>query len=103
MKNPSAVENYQFPDQDLLADVFEGRWVPLPYVYNALKTLRWKEVHDLIWRDQEVKNVHYILSPKPWDEKAGDEKPGDETHKWWWASNAERKTAERSAGVNDGF
>jgi len=34
------VRNFIFPDQDLLAAVFEGRWRPLPFIYNALKTLR---------------------------------------------------------------
>lgn len=101
MANSSAVENYEFADQSLLSDMFEGRWVALPYVYNALKTLRWDDVHASIWRDQEVKNVHYILSPKPWDEKPGEE--GDETHKWWSASNAERLEAEQKVGRNDGF
>lgn len=101
MAKPSAVENYEFADQSLLSDLFRGQWVALPYTYNALKTLRWKDVHAPIWRDQEVKNIHYILSPKPWDEKAGEE--SDETHTWWWASNLERLAAEENAGVQDGF
>ncbi len=25
-------------------------------------------MHDAIWRDEGVKNVHYILMPKPWME-----------------------------------
>lgn len=57
--------NYAFPGQSLLSDLFCGRWVALPYIYNALKTLRWQGVHDYFWRDDEVKNVHYILAPKP--------------------------------------
>lgn len=101
MKNSSAVENYEFADQSLLSDLFGGRWVALPYIYNALKTLRWEGVHSPIWRDQEVKNIHYILSPKPWDEKPGEE--SNETHKWWWTVNFERLAAEREAGIDDGF
>lgn len=101
MKNSAAVESYEFADQSLLSDVFAGRWVALPYVYNALKTLRWEGVHAPIWRDEEVKNIHYILSPKPWDEEPDHE--GDETHKWWWRANDERLAAEKAAGVHDGF
>ena len=87
--------------KSLLGDLFFGRWVPLPYTYNALKTLRWKGVHDAIWRDDEVKNVHYILSPKPWDEKKEDAK--DETHPWWHDMNEERLKSEKAKGIDDGF
>ncbi|EPQ28292.1 uncharacterized protein PFL1_04119 [Pseudozyma flocculosa PF-1] len=77
---------YRFPDQDFLADWFEDRVKILPWTYNALKKL--KTVHPNIWRDQEVRNVHYILD-KPW--KLG--RPGTpanpkdidaEIHSWWW-------------------
>ncbi|KAM7196186.1 Galactinol synthase 2 [Rhypophila sp. PSN 637] len=57
---------YDFADQELLGDIFGSRWVTLPYIYNALKPMRWSGVHDAIWRDENVKNVHYIMSPKPW-------------------------------------
>jgi lipopolysaccharide biosynthesis glycosyltransferase len=92
---------YDFADQSLLGDVFFGRWIALPYTYNALKTLRWKGVHHQIWRDDQVKNVHYILSPKPWDEKPGEST--EESHKWWWASNQERLDEEKARGIDDGF
>ena len=98
-------EHMAFPDQDLLADLFEGRWVPLPYVYNALKTLRWKGVHDTLWRDDEVKNVHYILNPKPWEEEEEFAKSGavtDETHRWWFEANKRRKLEEKTKGIDDG-
>lgn len=93
--------DYDFADQSLLGDVFNGRWVALPYIYNALKTLRWKGVHDAIWRDDEVKNVHYILSPKPWDDKPGE--PTEESHNWWSDANGERMQAEKALGIDDGF
>ncbi|KAF4554827.1 Hypothetical protein D9617_3g018960 [Elsinoe fawcettii] len=96
-----ATANYDFADQSMLSDLFPGRWVGLPYIYNALKTLRWKGVHDAIWRDEEVKNVHYILSPKPWDEKGGESK--DETHAWWWREDRERRAREGKLGVGDEF
>lgn len=97
--------SYDFSDQSLLGDVFRGRWVPLPYVYNALKTLRWKGVHDAFWRDECVKNVHYILGPKPFEETEADlkDEKRDQTHAWWWDVNAKRMEYEKARGVDDGF
>jgi glycine/D-amino acid oxidase-like deaminating enzyme len=57
------VASWMFPDQDLLAHVFEGKWRALPWCYNALKTMRYW--HGNFWRDEEVRNVHYICD-KPW-------------------------------------
>ncbi|RMJ21410.1 Glycosyl transferase family protein [Aspergillus sp. HF37] len=106
----AAISAYDFADQSLLSDVFRGRWVPLPYTYNALKTMRWNGVHDMIWRDKSVKNLHYILSPKPWDEvrdEDGIEEGGkgqeDPSHAWWWAFTEERVDEERRRGVADRF
>ena len=96
-----SIENYEFADQSLLSDLFSGRWVALPYIYNALKTLRWKDVHATIWRDDRVKNVHYILAPKPWDERRED--GADATHEWWHKVNEERLASEKKDGINDGF
>jgi lipopolysaccharide biosynthesis glycosyltransferase len=93
--------SYDFADQSLLGDVFRGRWVALPYIYNALKTMRAKGVHDAIWRDDEVKNVHYLLSPKPWDE--GPDEHAEGSHKWWKDVNKERLRAEKESGIEDGF
>ncbi|KAL7808153.1 glycosyltransferase family 8 protein [Trichoderma gracile] len=97
--------NMDFADQSLLSDLYRGRWVPLPYTYNALKTMRWKGVHDRIWRDERVKNVHYILSPKPWDEigEKGEWTGSDESHRWWYDANRARKAAEMAAGIDDDF
>jgi len=101
MKDGDLTSNYEFADQSLLGERFYGRWVGLPYVYNALKTLRWKGVHDAIWRDENVKNIHYILSPKPWDETP--EETTEETHKWWQHTNRERLEYEKTNGIDDGF
>jgi hypothetical protein len=97
--------SYDFSDQSLLGDVFRGRWVPLPYIYNALKTLRWKGVHDAFWRDDCVKNVHYILSPKPFEETDDHKKDPtrDQTHQWWHDVNAKRLEDEKARGIDDGF
>lgn len=101
LKNGDLTSSYDFADQSLLGERFYGRWVGLPYIYNALKTLRWKGVHDAIWRDDEVKNIHYILSPKPWDQTP--DTVTDETHLWWLMKNEERLHEEKSRGIDDGF
>ena len=106
LSTSSSITDYDFADQSLLSDVFRGRWVALPYVYNALKTLRWKGVHDAIWRDEEVKNVHYILSPKPWDEGVdvrGSGRSEDASHAWWWEVTEERWRVEKEKGIDDSF
>lgn len=90
-----------FADQSLLSSVFQGRWAPLPYVYNALKTMRWKGVHDAIWRDDCVKNIHYIMAPKPWEETPSVH--ADSTHAWWWEMNGKRKEDDKARGVTDEF
>ncbi|KAK4033865.1 glycosyltransferase [Parachaetomium inaequale] len=97
-----------FADQSLLSELFRERWVALPYVYNALKTMRWAGVHGGLWRDEKVKNVHYILTPKPWEEVLeGREKEkvyqeaeeqGDETDRWWREVDLERRRWEVDRG-----
>jgi lipopolysaccharide biosynthesis glycosyltransferase len=105
LQETERIEKYDFPDQELLSEAFLGRWVALPYVYNALKTLRIEGVHDFIWRDEEVRAVHYIFATKPWhEEKREGEIDGlDETGVWWWRANWERMRTEREAGVEDQF
>ncbi|MBE3042641.1 glycosyltransferase family 8 protein, partial [Candidatus Bathyarchaeota archaeon] len=88
-----------FPDQDVLTELFGGRWVALPYVYNALRTLPGEEAHSEIWRGDRVKNVHYILEPKPWVEAEGKEGMS-EVHRWWVDMDRERRRAEVALGVD---
>lgn len=98
-------KDYEFADQSILSDLFPGRWVALPYIYNALKTMRWKGVHDAIWRDESVKNIHYLLSPKPWDETEEDKtKEGRyPPNQWWWDVTEKRQAEEKANGIDDGF
>jgi lipopolysaccharide biosynthesis glycosyltransferase len=105
LQDTARIERYTFPDQELLSDVFTGRWVALPYIYNALKTLRMEGVHDAIWRDSEVRAVHYIFATKPWHEsvKEGELDGLDETGVWWWRANWERMLGERNIGIEDEF
>ncbi|KAI5864344.1 glycosyltransferase family 8 protein [Durotheca rogersii] len=71
-----------FFDQDLLAIVYRGRWKPLPYTYNALKPMR--HCHAELWRDDNVKILHYILN-KPWKSRTYDRAdPIESTHSIWW-------------------
>ncbi|KAH6641743.1 nucleotide-diphospho-sugar transferase [Chaetomium tenue] len=144
--NPSQCtpHNLPFADQSLLSTLFQGRWVPLPYVYNALAPMRRRVEHGghggggehrrsgdgdkdgdgdgdgkgvaPLWRDGEVKAVHYILVPKPWEEGEEDEEEkkeggavssageggGDEdeaeTRRWWREVDGERRRWEEERG-----
>ena len=81
------LSNFQFPDQDFLASKFCGKWKSFPWKYNALKTM--KQWHTNIWRDTEVKGLHYIVD-KPWAQRVASDGIGGhlgrdgETHTWWW-------------------
>ncbi len=55
---------YVFAEQDFINEHFRGRWVVLPYVYNALKTLPFQ--HPRLWDVEAVKNLHFIID-KPWE------------------------------------
>jgi hypothetical protein len=58
-----------------------------------------RTAHTQIWRDDEVKNVHYILG-KPWNDK--DKSKGEEEiHVWWWEMDEERRMKEREAGFTE--
>lgn len=75
------IAEWVFAEQDFLNEVFQGRWLPLHYGYNALKTL--PKQHPQMWDLSRVKNIHYIID-KPWDKYP---EPGDkyyDLHKMWW-------------------
>ena len=81
------LSTYQFPDQDFLADFFADRCMSVGWQYNALKTMRnW---HENIWRDEEVRGLHYIVD-KPWERRVASDRIGGYlgrdgvTHGWWW-------------------
>lgn len=80
-------KSYIFPDQDLLADVFHQDWLSISHVYNSLKT--YKLCHPQLWDISKIKNIHFILYPKPWDV---DRSYNDETGTFllWWNTNDER-------------
>lgn len=95
--------DYDFADQSLLSDVFQSNWIGISYIYNYLKTLR--VIHeDLDFA--KVKNIHYILTPKPWDISNNDRAKfydDTDTFKYWWQLNDERLIAEAEKGINDEF
>jgi len=64
--------------------LFEKRWVPLAYVYNGLVNVR--RAHGTLWKNGQVKNVHYIDPVKPWKLGAEDEKRDDVVIQWWWVT-----------------
>lgn len=79
---------YPFPDQDFLNEIFNNQWMPISYIYNALKTLQW--AHAPMWDIQKVKNIHYILN-KPWDTDINQglsdlEEIYKPLYKLWWNS-----------------
>ena len=56
--------------------------MPLPYVYNSLKTLR--IIHQPLWRDEDVRCLHYILDDKPWMRPRGSGGDYETVNGWWW-------------------
>lgn len=85
--HPELLATFQFPDQDFLAHYFAGKWKPLSWRYNALKTM--ENWHRNIWRDDWVGGLHYIVD-KPWERRvasdgiAGHMGRDGKTHGWWW-------------------
>lgn len=87
LNDPEATSKYIFPDQDLLADVFYQNWLTISYIYNCLKTF--KSQHPQLWDLSRIKNIHYILSPKPWSvDRSYHDESG--TFELWWNMNDER-------------
>ncbi|SRR6266851_7313074 len=85
LRTSPLISTFSFPDQDLLAAFFRGRWKPLPWVYNALKTLR--VIHKDLWRDDQVRCLHYIFPDKPWKARVREGDVVDdltELDRWWW-------------------
>lgn len=84
MRKLSEVEDlsgYPFAEQDFLNEHFDRRWQPLPYVYNALKTLPFQ--HPALWDDAAVKNIHYIID-KPWQQPLDPEDRYYALNQLWW-------------------
>ena len=72
---------YPFAEQDFLNEFYRDRWQPLPYVYNALKTL--PHQHPSVWDPDSVKNIHYIID-KPWEKSLDPDDRYFAVNKLWW-------------------
>ncbi|WP_421507672.1 glycosyltransferase family 8 protein [Erwinia rhapontici] len=70
-----------FAEQDFLNQFWRDRWQPLPYIYNALKTL--PHQHPRIWAMPRVKNIHYIID-KPWEKQPDPDDRYYTLNKLWW-------------------
>jgi lipopolysaccharide biosynthesis glycosyltransferase len=92
------VPNMLFFDQDLLAIVYRNRWKPLPYTYNALKPMR--ACHESLWRDEDLKILHYILN-KPWKSRSYADDKVEGLHKLWWDEWAEVEKEWTGPGVSE--
>ncbi|KAF5337221.1 hypothetical protein D9611_003289 [Ephemerocybe angulata] len=84
LDDEDAVKGFVFPDQDLLTHVFRGKWVPLPWYYNALRTL--PDVHPQLWDEAEVRCLHYILADKPWISRNAPRPQFQAMDNWWWGA-----------------
>jgi Glycosyl transferase family 8 len=79
------ISEWNFPDQDLLSEFFKGKWKPIPWYFNALRSLR--NVHPRLWRTNEIRCLHYIFADKPWMSRItppGLEKGIEVMNRWWW-------------------
>lgn len=81
------LKDFKFPDQDFLTHFYRHRFMPLSWVFNAVKTMAYR--HQNIWDPDSIICMHYIVD-KPWakrtaaDGTAGFKGKDGETHGWWW-------------------
>ncbi len=75
------LSRYPFAEQDFLNEYYHRRWQPLPYIYNALKTLPFQ--HPALWDISAVKNIHYIID-KPWEKALDVDDRYYPVNKLWW-------------------
>lgn len=42
-------------------------------------------IHEPLWRDEEIRCLHYILADKPWHAQVSKgEGEYEKLHQWWW-------------------
>jgi len=85
LESSPRVAEWKFPDQDLLSEYFKGKWRPISWYYNALRSLR--NSHPAMWCNNEIRCLHYIFADKPWQSRItaqGTEMGFDIMNKWWW-------------------
>ncbi|MEI9978500.1 MAG: glycosyltransferase family 8 protein [Edaphobacter sp.] len=79
LASPDAPD-FPFAEQDFLNNYFRGRWRILPYVFNALKTLR--DCHPSLWDIRDIRNIHYILD-KPWQVEGRVDETDNDLNSLW--------------------
>ena len=89
LRKMTDLSRYPFAEQDFLNDYYRNRWQPLPYIYNALKTLRFQ--HPSLWNVSDVKNIHYIID-KPWEKALDSDDSYYEVNKLWWDTATQAST-----------
>eukprot|EP00887_Chlorella_sp_A99_P002666 scaffold6.g2666.t1 len=73
---------HYFAEQDFLNGYFAGRWMPLPYVYNAQKRIKYH--HPDLWVFSDICVIHYV-DEKPWSHRHSEENLAyKEECDWWW-------------------
>ncbi|MCJ1361419.1 hypothetical protein MMC16_000519 [Acarospora aff. strigata] len=98
------LKDFLFPDQNFLDEFFHHKWTSVGWQYNALKTMRYW--HPDMWRDYEVRVLHYIVD-KPWQKRiahdgiAGHLGRDGVTHRWWWEQYAQWEEERGSGGDSD--
>ncbi len=86
------LSRFPFAEQDFLNEYYAGRWQPLPYVYNALKTLQFQ--HPTLRNGADVKNIHYIID-KPWQQPLDPDDRYAAVNTLWWDVATRAGTAPR--------
>ncbi|PPR00645.1 hypothetical protein CVT24_000868 [Panaeolus cyanescens] len=79
------ISEWKFPDQDLLSEYFKGKWTPISWWYNALRSLC--TTHPSLWKESEIRCLHYIFADKPWQSRKsqGNSEPAFAVmDRWWW-------------------
>jgi len=77
-----SVEVGRFAEQDFLNGYFNGRWRPLPYIYNAQKRIKYH--HPNLWDLQHIAVIHYV-DDKPWNNPHSPENMAyQDIVEYWW-------------------
>ena len=80
-----------FADQSMFNELFKGTWIPLPYTYNAFKSVCLN--HASIFQLDQVKLLH-LEGKKPWEDK---DDPDEPLHRIWWDLEEQRVSEEEKA------
>ena len=93
-----------FAEQDFLNTYFRGAWQPLPWTYNATKTLyachraRANGCAEGMWELPSVRILHFTMA-KPWELKHPLHKGFERLNTLWWAAFACVANTNRRIGI----